>query len=185
MDRNFGGRRRVALNQGFPILIPYNLDLVNNGQNILYRTAKDLSTLKLIDQDISLALGKYGNPSSFNVTEAIIITYDNIPKYRQRYTLFKYQVVIATDYTNTFAILNYERLDESGYREVGYGDPSCNYLKHFTRSGDETVLTRTSNVGIAGKHIYFLTQKECMNCKYNILTIIFLLPKDFSYLIIL
>ena len=166
MDKNIGGRRNVGLNQDFPILIPYDLDLVNSGQNILYRTTTKPYTLKSIDQDISLALGKYGTPSRFESSEAIIVTFDNILRYGNAGSRFKYQAVIATDYTNTFAILNYERLDESGY-EVGYNYPSCNYIKHFTRSGDKTVLTRTSNVGIPGKHIYLLTQKECMNCKYN------------------
>ena len=172
MDRNFGSNRNVGLYQDFPILVPYNLDLINNGQNILYRTAKDPSTLKLIDQDISLALGRSGNPSSFNATEAMIITYDNIQMYGQWYILFKYQVVIATDYTYTFSIFNYERLDRNS-NIVGYYDPSCGYSRHFTE--DKTVFTRTSNVGIPGKHIYLLTQKYCTNCKYNI--IIFLLPK--------
>ena len=154
MDTNFGSSN-IKLHQDFPILIPYNLDLVNHGQNILYRTTKDPITLMLIDQDISLALEKYDNHSRFDATEAIIVTFDNIPQYGNT-NRFKYQAVIVTDYTNTFAILNYERLDENG-DEVGFSDPSCNYLKRFTTSSDKTVLTNTSNVGIPGKHIFLLT----------------------------
>ena len=86
----------------------------NRNNNIYYRTAKDQNTLKLINQDISLAVGKPGNPSTFNTTDAIIVTYDNVPKYGDLSKRFKFQVVIATDYTNTLAILNYDRLDESG-----------------------------------------------------------------------
>ena len=155
MDTNLGGNRNIKLHQDFPILIPYNLDLENHGQNILYRTTKDPYTLKLIDQDISLA------HSRFDATEAIIVTFDNIPKYRNINIRFKYQVVIATDYTYTFAILNYQRLDGNG-NEVGFSDPFRNSLKRFTTSSDKTVLTRTSNVGIPGKHIFLLTW---MNCK--------------------
>ena len=150
----------IKLNQDFPILIPYNLDLVNQGQNILYRTTKDSYTLKLIDQDISLILEKSKNYSRFDATEAIIVTFDNIPQYGNTNNRFKYQAVIATDYTYTFAILNYERLDENG-NEVGFSDPSCNYLKRFKTSSNKTVLTNTSNVGIPGKHIFLLTQKTC------------------------
>ena len=94
----------IKLHQNFPILIPYNLDLVNHGQNILYRTTKDPIILKLIDHDISLTLEKSKNYSRFDATEAIIVTFDNIQRYRNT-NRFKYQVVIATDYTYTFAIL--------------------------------------------------------------------------------
>ena len=159
MDTNFGSRN-IKLQQDFPILIPYNLDLYNHGQNILYRTTKDPITLKLIDQDISLALEKSKNYSRFDATEAIIVTFDNIPRYNNNQSRFKYQAVIVTDYTNTFAILNYGRLDENG-DEVGFSDPSCKYLKRFTTLSDKTVLTNTSNVGIPGKHIFLLTQMTC------------------------
>ena len=135
---------------------------MNQGQNILYRTTKNPIILKLIDKDISLAPEKSKNYSRFDATEAIIVTFDNIPRYGNT-NRFKYQVVIVTDYTNTFAILNYERLDENG-NEVGFSDPSCNYLKRFTSSSDKTVLTNTSNVGIPGKHIFLLTW---MTCKYK------------------
>ena len=171
MDRRIPNNN-IRLYQDFPILIPYNLDLVNDGHNILYRTTTKPYTLKSIDHDISLALGKYGTPAKFESSEAIIVTFDNIFRYGNAGSRFKYQAVIATDYTNTFAILNYDRLDESGY-EVGYGDSTCNYIKQFTTSADKTDLTRTSNVGIPGKHIYLLTQEECMNCKNNIFAIIF------------
>ena len=120
----------------------------------------DPTSLQLIDQDISRALGNPGNPSIFNAAEAIIVTYNNIPKYRESTKRFTFQVVIATDYTNTFAILNYDRLDESG-NDIGYSDPSCNSLKYFTRSPDKRVLARTSNVGVPGKHIHLLTSKGC------------------------
>ena len=150
----------IKLHQDFPILIPYNLDLKNHGQNILYRTTKDPITLMLIDQDISLALEKYEHYSKFVATEAIIVTFDNIQRFGNTNNQFKYQVIIATDYTNTFVILNYERLDENG-NEFGFSDPSCNYSKQFTTPSDKTVLTNTSNVGIPGKHIFLLTWMTC------------------------
>ena len=133
----------------------------NRIRNIFYRSTSDPHTLNLIDQDITLALGEPGNPSTFKTAEAIIVTYNNVPKYGDSSKKFKYQVVIATDYTNTFAILNYDRLDESG-SIVGYSDPLCNVWRHFTTSSDKRVLTRTSNVGVLGKHVYLLTSKNCL-----------------------
>ena len=136
----------------------------NRNNNIYYRTAKDQNTLKLINQDISLAVDKPGNPSTFNTTDAIIVTYDNVPKYGDLSKRFKFQVVIATDYINTFAILNYDRLDESG-GVVGYGDSGyCTSTKTFTNSLDSRVLNKTSNVGRPGKHIHLLTVKDVKYC---------------------
>ena len=136
----------------------------NRNKDIFYRTTTNVNTLKLIDQDIFLALGKSGNPSTFNAAEAIIMTYDNVPKYGDRSKRFKFQVVIATDYTNTFAILNYDRLDESG-GVVGYGDSGyCTSTKTFTDSLDTRILNQTSNVGHAGKHIHLLKVKDIKHC---------------------
>ena len=155
-------------NYAFPILVPYVNDLDNRrARGILYRTTKDPKTLHMIDQDISLALGKSGKPSTFNASEAIIVTYNNVPRYSSISNLFKYQVVIATDYTNTFAILNYDRLDLISYHNAGFSEPApChNIIKQFTKSLDETaVLNQTSNVGRPGKHIHLLTVKPVKDC---------------------
>ena len=119
----------------------------------------------MIDQDISLALGKSGKPSTFNASEAIIVTYNNVPRYSSISNLFKYQVVIATDYTNTFAILNYDRLDQTGRGAVGFSDPGpCRVTKRFLNSSDERTLTQTSNVGRPGKHIHLLTVDAVDDC---------------------
>ena len=168
VDGNLGGTRINSnqLNQKYPVIIPYSVDLDNSaGKHILYRTSKDQLILDLIDRDISLALGKSGNPSTFNAAEAIIVTYNNIPRLGFESTFFKFQVVIATDYTNTFAIINYGRLDKSAYL-AGYSEPQpCKHnVKSFTESSDKRVLNRTSNVGRPGKHIHLLTVKTVKNC---------------------
>ena len=98
---------------------------------------------------------------NFFPTEAIIVTYDNVPKYQNPSIKFKYQVIIATDYRSTYAIVNYERLDTSGNR-IGYGDPSCHAFQEFTTRGRyQTELTKISNVGIPGRHVYLLTKQSC------------------------
>lgn len=156
------------MRQRFSVIIPYNLDLINSGRHILYRTTKDILILYLIDRDISLALGKQGNPSTFNASEAIIVTYNNIHRFGDESKRFKYQVVIATDYTNTFAILNYDRLDLNS-NEVGFSEPlSCHqFTKKFTDLSDKRVLNRTSNVGRPGKHIHLLNVKNENKCSGN------------------
>ena len=169
VDGNLGNTRITShqLKQKFPVIIPYSLDLINTaGKHILYRTSKDPLILHLIDRDISSALGKPGNPSTFNAAEAIIVTYDNIPNYHDSTKRFKFQVVIATDYTNTFAIINYGRLDQKSYYDVGYSEPQpCKHnVKSFIESSDRRVLNRTSNVGRPGKHIHLLTVKTVKDC---------------------
>ena len=137
----------------------------NRGRHIFYRTAKDSYTLGFVDKDISLALGQAGNPLRFNATEAIIVTYNDIPRYGSTSNRFKYQVVIATDYTNTFTILNYDRLDINGNDNVGYSDTGqCRVTKRFTSSSNKRTLTITSNVGRPGKHIHLLSRKTTDDC---------------------
>ena len=100
---------------------------------------------------------------SFYPTEAIIVTYNNVQQYGKLYNKFKYQVILATDYTSTYAIVNYERLDTSGNR-IGYGDPSCHAFQNFTSGGrNQTELTKTSNIGIPGRHLYVLTEQRCIS----------------------
>ena len=90
-------------------------------------------------------------------SEAIIVTFDNIPLHRNRNMKFKYQLIIATDYTDTVAVFNYERLDTAG-SYIGFSDRAC----HF-------VSKRYSNIGAPGKHIIMLTQQECIDklCKFR------------------
>ena len=120
---------------------------------------KNQTILRMINQDISLTRGKSGYSSNFKAEEAIIVTYNEIPKYRQRNIRFTFQAVIATDYNNTFSILNYKRLDQNG--KVDFYDPYCSNSENLTNLLNTTALQSTSNVGVRGKHIYLLTPKGC------------------------
>ena len=66
----------------------------SHGNDILYRTTKDQNILKLIDRDIALSK----STQAFQSKEAIVITFRNVPSYHYGHMLFRYQVVIATDY---------------------------------------------------------------------------------------
>ena len=131
------------------------------GNDILYRTTKDQITLRLIDGDIALSK----TTPSFKSKEAIIITFNNVSYYKDRDILFRYQVVITTDYKNTYTIFNYDRMDRASYDNIGYAEPdgrvSCTPYKHFNVNGNK--LTTTSNVGFPGKFVFSLT--NCTNNK--------------------
>ncbi|XP_066920704.1 uncharacterized protein [Clytia hemisphaerica] len=151
---------RKSLTSGYPsVLIPFNYDMISLGNNILYRTTKDQNILNLVDRDISLSK----SVSSFKSKEAIVVTFNNVPHYGNRNMIFRYQVVIATDYKNTYTIFNYDRMDNSGYDNIGYAEPdgevSCTPYKRFNLNGH--TLTTSSNVGKPGKFIFLLT--NCTN----------------------
>lgn len=158
MDKKLVGAN-IKLYQDFPILVPYVADFVNYGRNIMYRTTTDRHILRLIDQDVSLVNRSRGMPSTFHSQLAIIVTYDNIQLYEDYNKRFSYQVVIAADFENTFAIFNYGRLDgDSG--DVGFTDPKRYSTKRFVRpSADKRILNKISNVagGRPGKHVYKLS----------------------------
>ena len=143
----------------YPLIVPFNADMDNSARNIYYRTTNHYQTMDRIYRDISNVVSH----GIFYPSEAIIVTYDNIPRYRYPSIKFKYQVILATDYTSTYAIVNYERLDTSGNR-IGYGDPSCHAFQNFTSGGrNQTELTKTSNIGIPGRHLYVLTEQRCIS----------------------
>lgn len=147
------------------LLVPYNVDLVSNGLDTFHRKTKDQKILSLIDRDVAKTLQTPGHPTQFKSKEAIIITFNNVHKYGKPNIRFKYQVIIVTDYTNTFTILNYERLDEASSTVVGFTDPlSCKHTAKFFGDRNNKALLTTSNVGEAGKHVFLLTVPlHCQN----------------------
>ena len=158
MDKKLIGSN-IKLYQDFPILVPYIADFENNGRNILYRTTTDHRILRLIDHDIGLSNRTQRIPTRFQPIQAIIITYDNIPLHRDHTKRFSYQIILASDWDNTYAIFNYGRLDgDSG--DIGFTDPERYSTKRFLSPlADKRILRRTTNIngGPLGKHIYKLS----------------------------
>ena len=139
------------------MLVPFNIDMNNAGRHIYFRKTRNYHTMNRISQEIPYWISY----ERFRPIQAIIVTFDNIPQYGRWFNKFKYQVIIATDFNSTYAIFNYERLDMSGY-DIGFSDPSCHAFQNFTGYGrNQTDLTRTSNVGIPGRHVYLLTKQHC------------------------
>eukprot|EP00111_Clytia_hemisphaerica_P024757 TCONS_00072953-protein len=146
---------KASLTSSYPVLVPFNYDMRSLGNNILYRTTKDQNILNLVDRDISLLK----SVSSFKSKEAIVVTYNNVPYYEIRNILFRYQVVIATDYKNTYTIFNYDRIDRSGYHNIGFSEPSaCNKSINVRFNLTKSNLTTNSNVDVPGKFVFLLTK---------------------------
>ena len=162
MDRRFTAYNIDELKQPFPILMPFNADLDNRqGQHITYRTTRDYHELYMINQDVSLTRQKYGYPTHFIAVEAIIVTYNNIPLNANSGTKFTYQIIIATDYQNTFAIVNYDRIDSNG-KVIGISENGR--VIDYISTQYHRDLTWASNVGQPGKHIILLTKKRYEGC---------------------
>lgn len=145
---------RPNLRDGYPVIAPYNLDLI--GDRILYRKTTRRNEMTIINDDVRRLIGT--SRTSFYANEAIIVTFNNVPGYRNRNNSFKFQVVIATDYTDTYAIFNYGRVDNQA-NLIGFNDPSC-CLEKVLKSSN---INRRSNVGITGKHVFKLS--DCNSSK--------------------
>ena len=149
----------------------------SSGSDVFYRTTSDKTILQAVDKDIALILGKQkGTPSTFNASSAIIITFDNIQSLGLSSVLFKYQTVIATDFKNTFAIVDYERLDGDGI-EIGFYEVYCKHLKRFTGSSESKQLVDDTNVGIPGKQVHLLTNNDnrCSNPEGTFISVFYFL----------
>ena len=101
---------------------------------------------------------------------AIVVTFEKVPIFPTR-NKAHFQYALVTDGKTTYAIVNYERLDQRPVSLVGYSEPiSClgPVIKRFFRSDDTKTMLTTSNVGIPGKHIFQLSarqedREQCIN----------------------
>ena len=138
----------------------------SNGRNMFYRLATDRNTLELAKRDVARL--NSGPSLSFNATQVIVVTYDNVNQHRGDSNRYHYQFALVTDGNVTYAVLNYERLDRNGPN--GYTEPVGRRCFDITRrfASDVRSMVSTSNVGIPGKHVFLLTANdtgECINRK--------------------
>ena len=163
----------ASFTSNYSTLVPFNYEMRSYGRDILYRSTKDQNILKLIDRDIGLP-HQQNSTSFFKSKEAIIITFNNVRYYDYRNILFRYQVVIASDYNSTYTIFNYDRLDRQSYDNIGYVEPdatfSCTPYKRFNLNRNN--LTKSSNVGQPGKFVFRLTD-DCNEDKGKGFTVFF------------
>jgi hypothetical protein len=88
----------------------YELDLITrNTGNIFNRTVTDNSTLDSIKNQIRQAFPVH---SQFSATQAYMVTWAEVPYFYKTNSLHTFQVVLATNGTNSFIVLNYLRTDQ-------------------------------------------------------------------------
>lgn len=143
------------------ILAPYSSYFYNSDPNgaIFYRETKDTAILQKINKDIRLLQESPTIDKNFNVTNAFIVTFNKIVN--DEYTFKKniFQVVIGYDIAHTYAVFNYERLDDAG-AICGFSVHKCTY-NNLSPVVGSYLLTETSNVGVKGRHVYNMKTRDC------------------------
>ncbi|XP_057299219.1 uncharacterized protein LOC130629862 [Hydractinia symbiolongicarpus] len=121
----------------------YFFDPKANG--IYYRETFDSRIFSLVNKD----LRRYG-VKNFTCVQAVIVTFINMFGFYKFGDTF--QTVIATNGKETYAIFNYNRLDNPDCIVAGYAEMYCSKY-----SMDCKNVSYTSNVGIPGRHVLTLT----------------------------
>ena len=91
---------------------------------------------------------------NFNTTSAYIITFV--------YPARKFQVVLATNYQETYAILNYEELDNDPMSDVELHEVGCGHNVFYKRSNAAFSLIKGNSTGVRGRHVFSLAE-SCIN----------------------
>lgn len=91
---------------------------------------------------------------SFFANQIIVVNYIGV-KYQSRAHTF--QAVFATDGNQTYAILNYYRLESNG-ATVGFSERACGHHLYYNGTMSKS-LAHTSNIGMPGRHILLLTTR--------------------------
>ncbi|XP_057299239.1 uncharacterized protein LOC130629879 isoform X2 [Hydractinia symbiolongicarpus] len=112
---------------------------------IYYRETFDSRIFSLVNKDLT----RYGI-RNFTCFQAVIVTFMNALGPSSKSDTF--QTVIATNGKETYAIFNYNRLDNPDCIVAGYGEMYCS--KYIM---DCKNMSYTSNVGIPGRHVLKLT----------------------------
>ena len=134
-------------------LFIYATDLYARDGQVYYRATDDTNILNLADEDIQ-RLSK----DRFTSKYAVIITFVDISHHDWFKEKQTFQAVIASNLKQTYVILNYLKLSSPAM--VGFYENDCNF-KTFLKGKDTRLLAETSNIGIAGTHVFLLTSLAC------------------------
>ncbi|XP_057294911.1 uncharacterized protein LOC130623439 isoform X2 [Hydractinia symbiolongicarpus] len=122
---------------------------------VYFRETKDYRVLARATRDV-LHLHPY---SKFRPTRALVVSYIDVSSYYGTNSKHTFQVIVATDETSTYGIMNYQRLDRSNAIN-GFSEGYCNF-RLFQPRYVSTNLVHRSNIGVRGRHVYKLTKEEC------------------------
>lgn len=127
---------------------------MSHSGEVYYREILDDKDLREVTKDL------INISSTYNPIQALLITYANVSFVTNAKKKQTFQVVLTSDGNNTYAILYYKQLDTNTDAAAGFFEQDCNKMNFATKDQD---LSQTSNTGIAGAHIYLLTNYTCMN----------------------
>ena len=133
------------------VLFIYGTDLDATDAPILYRATDNATILNQANEDIQRF-----SKDNFTSKYAVIITFVNIQKFFKPQEKQSFQAVIASNYNETYVIMNYAKLTVKA--TAGFYDNDCEFNKtiNFIDGDDSRVLAANSNIGVTGRHVYLL-----------------------------
>lgn len=145
--------------QGYsaPVIAGYadDFDTRNDSGSIYVRSQVQGETRDIINDDINRFLSLEGKSANFSSKFLMLVTYSNVAKWTQPNKRFNFQIAVASDDVQSYAVYNYERLDVNAQYGVGYYDPQCGY-KRLVDTSSAKDLVLTSNCNKKGKHVVAL-----------------------------
>jgi len=150
----------MLLTSGFPsttktYIAPY-YNFFNGVCTVEYRQTNNHTILNKVSCDVAAVYPLI----NFQPTWVLVVTYicpDNI-----------FQMALATNGTDSFAVMNYERLANdpisAGMNEYGCGSTR----EFFSRFNGSTVAMAVNVTGVRGRHVYNLTTESCFQPVYGI-----------------
>ena len=127
---------------------------------IYYRESTNENILRMVNKDIN----SRSSVNFFFADRVFICTWDEI--YSNNSDMFfnqsaTFQLALATNGVDTYAVMNYERLGKVQADTIGFTESDCgNYHLENNRNGSMKITTTNSTK--RGQHIFHLTQHKCI-----------------------
>lgn len=139
------------------MIVPYSLEFDTSiSGSIYYRETFQPDILQRTEIDVQLL------HQNFTPTQAVIVTYHEVPLRSDPLLKHTFQVIIASNGTLTYAVFNFIKLDRS-HGLFGFAEKIC-YIKEQEANPYTHNLSEDTNVDSKGKFVYLLTRE---NCKEN------------------
>ncbi|XP_057299762.1 uncharacterized protein LOC130630320 [Hydractinia symbiolongicarpus] len=145
----------ITLSGKITLLAVYNQDFDTSlGGKIYYRESLEESILSRANRDVART-----HVTNFTATQSVVVTYVDVTTLLATNETNTFQVVLASDGYDTYAIMTYHRLEIlSGL--VGYSELNCDWAEFASRE-ISVKLSSTSNIEQTGVHVFPLTTKNC------------------------
>ena len=117
---------------------------------VYYRETNEASLLQQVNSDIHR-----NSSTSFKATNLFLVTFISQG--------MKFQVTLATDWAQTYAVLNYEELSYYPIRNIDMNEAGCEHKVLVPRTNDinSYLLNSKISTGVRGRHVFNLTISGC------------------------